>query len=207
MLASLIRNVFKAPTKDKDEKIKRSVSVPTSSFAEEQDSGIFTDDGGLIILSNDDPNEDKLNMLLNDDFPTDASLLSGEGNNDRLFMDDIKVDVTLRTQLGQAPALMLLITDPGRDSENPDQPPCKSMQVSICFEVGLNGRISVVDSAGLVKDNNGSSGDTDMQGMENSETKLQEVHKKIVRVLEISQDIGILVEWVLRWLRQRAGSG
>jgi hypothetical protein len=40
-----------------------------------------------------------------------------------------------------------------------------------------------------------------------SDSELQNVHKKIARVLEISQDIGILVEWVLRWQRQRAVSG
>jgi hypothetical protein len=32
------------------------------------------------------------------------------------------------------------------------------------------------------------------------------VHKKIARVLEVSQDLGILVEWVLRWLQQRTGN-
>jgi hypothetical protein len=80
------------------------------------------------------------------------------------------------------------------------------VQVSICFEVGLNGRISIVDVAEL-RGQNGDGGDTEMQGTDAAGPKLQDMHEKIARVLEISQDLGILVEWVLRWLRQRAGSG
>jgi hypothetical protein len=80
------------------------------------------------------------------------------------------------------------------------------VQLAICVEVGLNGRISVVDSSGLGIDQE-EGGDAEMQGTDSSGTQLQEIHKKIASVLEISQDLGILVEWVLRWQRQRAGSG
>lgn len=119
------------------------------------------------------------------------------------YLDDVRVDVTLRTQIGQAPALMLLITDSSNNAENTVREP---VQVSICFEVGLNGRISIADVAEL-KGQSRDGGDTEMQGSDAAGPKLQDMHEKIARVLEISQDLGILVEWVLRWLRQRAGSG
>jgi hypothetical protein len=166
-------------------------------------------------LNNDDPNEERLNLLLglssSDDSKTDSgveiSSPSGGKSPNQLSVDDVKVDVTLRIQLGQAPALMLLITD--QRDYNEKRETARSMQtprqIAICFEVGLNGHISVVDTAGLVEGEK--SGDTEMQGMDNLDPGLQDVQKKIARVLEVSQDLSILVEWVLRWMQQRAGNG
>lgn len=144
-------------------------------------------------------------MLLSDGFPTaeNSGIFSWSNDqDDRLFMNDVKVDVTLRTQLGQSPALMLLITNPGKNIGSAEKFVRESVQVSLCFEVGLNGRISVVDSSGL-NATNGDAGDTEMQGTDDK-PDLQDLHKKIARVLETSQDLGILVEWVLR---ERLGSG
>lgn len=180
-----------------------SEESPTPS---REDSVLFTGQEGLINLSNIDPNEEKLNSLLSGGFSAaslshdDSGLSDGSNPN----FDDVKVDVTLRTQLGQAPALMLLITDPARDA---GQSAREAVQVSLFCEIGLNGYIAVVDSAGLVKTEAREGEDTEMQESEDPELKLQDMHKKIARVLEISQDLGILVEWVLRWLRQRAASG
>ena len=97
---------------------------------------------------------------------------------------------------------MLLVTDSSSNAEKTEREP---VQVSICVEVGLNGRITVVDVAELTAQR-GDGDDAEMQGTD-AQPKLQDMHEKIARVLEISQDLGILVEWVLRWLRQRAGSG
>lgn len=160
---------------------------------------------GLIILSNDDPNEDRLNALLGGGLDSRTSSATNNGQSSESIDDRVMVDITLRTQLGQAPAIMLFITDPSKASEKygHDDP-----LISICFEVGLNGRISVVDSSGLVQDKKqDSSGDSDMHETSDTGSELQNVHKKIARVIEISQDIGILVEWVLRWQRQRAAGG
>ncbi|KAJ5172969.1 hypothetical protein N7492_005562 [Penicillium capsulatum] len=208
LLASLVRKIFQ-PAKGKDEKRALSKSTSTGSLAPtSEDSNPFTGQGGLITLSNDDPNEDRLNSLLSSGFAgsgltqNDTSLRDGE---DPKFAD-VKVDVTLRTQLGQAPALMLLITDPGEDGGNSAREPA---QVSLSCEIGSNGRIAVVESAGLAKTEAGVAGepgDTEMQGTDESGSKLQDLHRKIARVLEISQDLGILVEWILHWLRQRAVS-
>jgi hypothetical protein len=166
-------------------------------------------------LNNDNPNEERLNLLLglsssvnskNDSGVEISTPSSGGKSPNQVSVDDVKVDVTLRIQLGQAPALMLLITDQ-RNYESPEtarsiQPP---RQIAICFEVGLNGQISVVDTAGLLDSEQGV--DTEMQGMDNLDPGLQDVQKKIAKVLEVSQDLSILVEWVLRWMQQRAGNG
>lgn len=206
MLASLLRKVFQPP-KEKEDTGTLSKSTSNGSLAS-QGSELFTGREGPITLSNDDPNEDKLNGLLSTGFAAaesaqDDSFLS-DGSNNQTFADDVKVDVTLRTQLGQAPALMLLITAPGQNVGPSVYEPAR---ISLVCEVGLNGRVTVVDSAGLVKAEGGEGGDTEMQGAQDSGAELQVTHKKIARVLEISQDLGFLVEWVLRWLRERAGSG
>ncbi|KAJ5168131.1 Mediator complex subunit Med1 [Penicillium canariense] len=208
LLASLIRNIFNQPAKDTDDQQEPSKVTPTSSSDPAgQKSWGFPAQDGIITLSNDDPNEEKLKALLGDGFSraflvsSNASPFPGED-----YLDDVKVDVTLRTQLGQAPALMLLITDPGNNADKSLREP---VHVSICFEIGLNGRVSVVDTAELLNGGaeGGDGGDAAMQGTNAAGPALQDIHKKIARVLEISQDLRILVEWVLRWLRQRAGGG
>ncbi|KAJ5631166.1 uncharacterized protein N7484_011266 [Penicillium longicatenatum] len=208
LLASLIRKVFKVPAKEKNDitaSVKMTPTKSSSGLSSGPDSSLFNGSESTITLSNDDPNEEKLNMLLNNGFPTaDNSGGFSWSNNqdDRLFMNDVKVDVTLRTQLGQAPALMLLITNPGKNIGSIEKFVRQSVQISLCFEIGLNGRISVVDSSGL-NATNGDPGDTEMQGADDKPS-LHDIHKKIARVLETAQDLGILVEWVLR---ERLGSG
>ncbi|KAJ5544696.1 hypothetical protein N7461_007000 [Penicillium sp. DV-2018c] len=215
VLASLIRKTFQVPAKE------QATATETSSAAPQdpRDPPIQTIDqlfaageDGPIILNNDDPNQERLDLLLgltslNENLTeTETGLLtpSGDGKDSKqLSKDDVKVDVTLRVQLGQAPALMLLITDQRVQKENTGTDGSVQIpkQIAICFEVGLNGRISVVETAGLVDDERGD--DTEMQGAGQS---LPDIQRKIVRVLEVSQDLSILVEWVLRRM-QRASNG
>lgn len=217
MLANLIRKTFHLPPKDQAKATESSNATPQKTRAPPvQTPDLFAGHDGPIILNNDDPNEERLNLLLglgsSDDTKNDSGVeistpSSGGKSPNQLSGDDVKVDVTLRIQLGQAPALMLLITDQRNYNESPET--ARSIQtprqIAICFEVGLNGQISVVDTAGLVDGENG--GDTEMQGMDNLDSGLQDIQKKIARVLEVSQDLSILVEWVLRWMQQRAGNG
>lgn len=176
-------------------------SIPADPISE-----LLSQNDGLTILSNEDPNEDRLNFLLGDGLESCTDCATNGQSSDPTD-DGIKVDITLRTQLGQAPAVMLFITD---STKTTDQTQHDDPLISICFEVGLNGRISTVDSSGLVQGKTQHyNGDSEMHGADDSgsEWELQNIHKRISRVLEISQDIGILVEWVLRWQRQRAVSG
>jgi hypothetical protein len=170
-----------------------------------------TKENKVIVLSNKDPNEQKLDFLLNGINKSNATA-TGSGKHIAMspsislhehaaHQEEVKVDVTLRTQLGQSPVIMLLFTveDPRLASSSAETALSK---VSISLEIGPNGRISVVDMTGLL--DNETAADSE-NGAHNSESyKLQQ---KIARVLEISQDIGILVEWVARWVRQQKGRG
>lgn len=173
-----------------------------------QELGFVTGKEGIITLSNDDPDEHKLNFLLDGGFPgphDDASPFSkGSTSSELMHLHDVKVDVTLRPHLDKPPALMLLITDPDQHAK---QSGGTLARVSIWFEIGLNGRVTVMETSGLIEDSDEKQGDAEMQGTDETGSKLQDLQKRIARVLETSQDLGIVVEWVLRWLRQRDGSG
>ena len=203
LLASLIQKIFNAPdasndrTKDKERESKGGPHRASKAGVR--------NDKGLIVLSNDDANEEKLDYLLT----------GGRRSSEVKDMgSDIKVDVTLRTPLGQAPVIMVLFAakDDAPDHGTTDPEPAWFDVVSVSIEIGLNGRISIVDTTGLGEDvasaDGGSSegeGEGEGEG-ESDEARKQEgpeLRRRMVRVLEISQDLGILVEWMLRWLRQR----
>lgn len=167
--------------------------------------------GDIIILSNDDPNEKRLNSLLGGFGQAGAhtigkgkGAMDGSSDDDSTTEDDVKVDVTLRTQLGQAPVIMLLFTvDNLQGKPTLDQEYSTLSKVSVSLEVGLNGRVSVIDMTGLFDDENTSMDPMDTQASGGHDNEVSELQKTIARVLEVSQDLGILVEWVLRWARQR----
>lgn len=194
-LANMIHRIF-----DRSSEAHESKQDPGAEGSQQPTKPQEKD--GITILSNQNPNEQKLDALLkgfslNERTPTSGSTLEG------VSQDDVKVDITLRTQLGQAPVLMLLIAtnDSNQTIENN-----QLSRISISFEVGLNGRISVVDTSGLWDDES-SSHKADEQEVDNQTQKNEasELPRKISRALEVSQDLGVLVEWVLRW-RQRKNS-
>lgn len=163
-------------------------------------ANINKEKSGLVILSNQNPNEQKLDALLGEN----EDILNLKGGSEAISRDDVKIDITLRTQLGQAPVLMLLFTfnDGGPENDSKLESDYSS-RISISFEVGLNGHISVVDTSGLC-DDQPSSDENKGEGQENDgrQVKTSELQKKIARALEVSQDLGTLVEWVLQRRRQ-----
>lgn len=208
-IANLFRKVFCHPVTEKTDKQGFSkAAASNTSLPADQDMPFVTGKEGIITLSNDNHSEDKLDYLLSGTFPAPSSepfgISSKATNSHHVFSDDVKVDVTLSPQLERPPALMILITDPSGGSKEPLREP---VRVSLCFHIGLNGRVTVEDSSGLEKGSNEGHGDTEMQGADEDGSRLHEIHRKLARVLEISQDLGILVEWVLRRLRQRDGRG
>ncbi|KAB8278976.1 mediator of RNA polymerase II transcription subunit 1-domain-containing protein [Aspergillus minisclerotigenes] len=210
-LANMIRNIFSPPSKSDDNRKDAQTDSPKSPASQLK----FTEPGkpkkNVITLSNKDPNEKKLDWLLKGLHSTDRMKEKGkdtaksnaEGVDDDV--DEVKVDVTLRTQLGQAPVVMLLFTvnDSPGSAESAKEETTIS-KVSVSLEVGLNGRVSVVDMTGLL-DHCSSLGDMDVQMTDGQKNEVIELQNKIARVLEISQDIGTLVEWILRWMQQRKG--
>ena len=192
----MIRKIFHSPTEGHSKEDSASGPkdpINTKRFPYHWAPGVSREKDGVIILSNEDPNEAKLNSLLEG---VRAEGLTG----DATASDDVNVEVTLRVPLGQSPLIMLLFTAKDALASTDESGP-RSMSIS--FEVGLNGRVSVVETAGLLdepttEDNKGES----QKDQGNEELEL-ELRKKMSRVLETSQDIGILLEWVLRWRRQQ----
>ncbi|KAL2826127.1 mediator of RNA polymerase II transcription subunit 1-domain-containing protein [Aspergillus cavernicola] len=197
-LANIIRNIFPLPSKFDD---VRKNSEQARQQALEKDN--TKNKGNITILSNENPNEKKLNLLLGlSHLEGDAMEVEEEDFESDPTANELKVDVTLRTQLGQAPVIMLLFTV---DRSIPSSPFIAIKghpwsKVSISFEVGLNGRVSVVDATGLFDDENNAN-------THENEDPARELLSKLARVLETSQDIGILVEWVRRWVRQQKSRG
>ncbi|KAL6232704.1 hypothetical protein BDW75DRAFT_15960 [Aspergillus navahoensis] len=194
-LANLIRGTFPPHDRMKSEQERPK---PTTQPQDENYKTIRH--GDITILTNENPNEKKLNMLLGlaDDIKVEDKVQGSDS-------DELKVDVTLRTQLGQAPLIMLLFTVNCASSSG-HGPEDLVSKVSIAFEIGLNGRVSVVEITGLLDDENGST-DGASPETEVAEDPTHELQGKLAHVLETSQDIGILVEWVLRWVRQRKSRG
>lgn len=221
MLASFVRKIF-TPSDNKDAK-QTSKATKLTDRPDVKDSVFLVSSSGendLIVLSNDDPKEDRLNSLLNGYFHSDSatsyrSVQNGvaksiDGSSAFLSPnvrnDDIKVDITLRTQIGQPPLIMLLfsVEDEGISPSTPFSGQFDVRQISIHFEIGLNGRITVTRAMGLWDEDlveNGDSSDTQVNNEPRPE--VQAMQKKLAKVLEASEDLGILVEWVLQWLRQR----
>lgn len=202
LVASFIQKIFSRPAKTDTSKKNTNVTESNGSLKVRgiSKSEPRTRKDDLVILSNDDPNEDRLNALL-----------SGLNIHETLgAIDDVIVDITLRTQLGQAPVIMLLFTvnDDPPDASTPDMGTFDGLNIiTVSFEIGPNGRISIVDTMGLWDDDFTDNGENpDAETSDARKHEVLETQKKMARVLEISQDIGIFVEWIVRWLRQRKGS-
>ncbi|KAL2855218.1 mediator of RNA polymerase II transcription subunit 1-domain-containing protein [Aspergillus pseudodeflectus] len=197
-LANLIRNTF--PVASKHEAGKAPEQIQKQS--PEKDKAKCN----ITILSNENPNEKKLNMLLGLQQQEGVKSEEGQVDGETTPSDELKVDVTLRTQLGQAPMIMLLFAidrPPSSDSTSDD---LFLTKVSISFEVGLNGRVSMVEVTGLLDDEDNSANDANVN-TQAADAPTQQLQSKLAQVLETSQDIGILVEWVLRWVRRRQSRG
>lgn len=129
------------------------------------------------MLSNGDTNEDLLNSLLREstDSTGPISIYNDPQTGDN---SDIRVDITLRTQVGQAPLIILSITLPET-----------RQKASVSFEIRLNGRVNVIQVS-------------DLAGSESqNDQSLAKIHKRLNRVLEVSEDLSILVEYVVGRLR------
>jgi hypothetical protein len=183
-LASLIQKVF--PSEKVDDRTGTHHSKPRAAAGANPNgfSNLSTQASHITVLSNDDPDEEVLDFLL--DAPVDHNVSKdpwgGTDDRDRfrdVLDNDIKVDITLRTQIGQAPLLMLLVTVPDAAAWTSEAP-----SISIHFEVRLNGHIHVTHVAGL-----GTPAD-DVQ-------ETQKMHKKLGRALDATEDLSLVVEWVL----------
>ncbi|KAJ9310777.1 hypothetical protein DTO271D3_8952 [Paecilomyces variotii] len=198
LLESLLRNVFSRSGENNvrapDAKITRA------AVSSDHPSGSLLSGTHVSVLTNHDPTEDRLGSLLRDldenraEDSMDITVDEGPSKE----TDNLKVDITLRTQIGQAPVIMLLFPierEPGKGSALASGGNDVRMG-SLNIEIGLNGRVSVNQIQGL----------WDVEEAQDSSAprpEVQELQKKLAKVLETSEDLGILVEWILRWMRRR----
>jgi hypothetical protein len=147
----------------------------------------------LLVLSNDDPNETFIHTLLNPNIGTGAGLSENELPKKDA---EVRIDITLRTQVGQPPLIMVLFAVINKDLSLQSE----IWQVSVNFEVRLNGRIAVTHVAGLWGENShvDSSSNLEEQLRTGPRPEVREMQARLSRVLETSEDIGILVEWILQ---------
>ncbi|KAL4881702.1 mediator of RNA polymerase II transcription subunit 1-domain-containing protein [Aspergillus karnatakaensis] len=200
-LANIIRSTFPLPKPDSPASSSQNQSRNLTGQPQEFQNGTMKSNGNITILSNENPNERKLDALLG--LLSGADDVNEEGQSEGSDVE-LKVDVTLRTQLGQAPVIMLLFPVNRPVSSQPNSADLHS-KASINFEIGLNGRVSVVDVTGLLDDESNPTNDAS-SGSKSTEKLLEQtldLQSKLAQVLETSQDIGILVEWVLRWIRHQ----
>ncbi|OJJ49280.1 hypothetical protein ASPZODRAFT_129711 [Penicilliopsis zonata CBS 506.65] len=191
-LSSIVRRTFTSSPDRREPNTQPSTSESVCKAPEFPDPEAFASGSGIVMLSNDDPNEERLDSILGGGQLSNVAF-GPVGDDSHQRRTDVKVDVTLRTQLGQPPVLMLLIT-----ANNGSDKATRSERISISFEVGLNGSISIVDSTGLWGDETGTSVESsDMKTVDEKKQEALEAEKKIARVLETSHDLSVLVEWVL----------
>jgi hypothetical protein len=207
VLATLIQKIF-PPGSQGDEAKEASQQRSNPKAPRSKDDHI-------TVFSNEDPNEDLLNYLLDAPANPDAMDIVSDSPGEKTstlgkhprfgpaFDNDVRVDITLRTQIGQAPLIMLLFTviDTESRSSEPSSRGLAIRKISINFEIGLNGRITVTQLTGLVDGEPASNEDND-QNNDVPRTE-QEIQDKLGRVLETSEDLGMLVEWVLLRLEKK----
>jgi hypothetical protein len=176
MLATLLQRVF--PRKEiVGRSAHESKGSSKTSVTLSMSGNSTTTTEQVSILSNGDANEDFLNSLLMES--TDSTgTISLHNDSQTGDESDIQVDITLRTQVGQTPLIILSITLPET-----------RQKASVSFEIRLNGRVNVVQVSG-------------MAGPESlNDQSMAKIHKRLNRVLEVSEDLSILVEYVVSQLR------
>jgi hypothetical protein len=69
-----------------------------------------------------------------------------------------------------------------------------SRPITMRIDVNRNGRLNVSELAGI---------SFNEEGPADLEAKQKELSKKLARTLESSQDLSLLAEWTLRWVRRQ----
>ena len=70
--------------------------------------------------------------------------------------------------------------------------------ITVRININLDGRVNVAEVTGVWDDDDGTEQDnTDRT------TEAERLCQKLSKVLETCEDVGMLVEWLLRWVRRR----
>ncbi|KAL2381065.1 hypothetical protein BDBG_02215 [Blastomyces gilchristii SLH14081] len=158
----------------------------------------------VTFITNIKPVVSKLNSMLSSDPKPRNDKRSGfdaqfavSSSTPSPSNDDRRVDISLRTPISGPPSLLLLFNAPNR---NPNISMENPTTITINVDIGLNGNITVSRVAGMCDDRSNSGGGLtdDAPG-----AGPRDLSRKLARVLQTSEDLGMLVEWVLKWMRKQ----
>lgn len=146
------------------------------------------------VISNVSPTVSKLKSLLanetgwhNGAHPVaETSGVSGSPYT----LEEIVIDVSLRTPISSPPSILLLFNTTE-----------EAAAITINVDIGANGQIHVSNISGPWDDNNNTNGSF----IGHARAESQDLCDKLAKVLETCEDLGLLIEWVLRWMRQQKG--
>ncbi|KAI1969745.1 hypothetical protein LOZ51_003059 [Ophidiomyces ophidiicola] len=194
LLSNLLRRVFNDSTADP--RTNRSISP------EKPEPHVFTEstpDG--YYISNINPTERQLDsMLLKTrrggfrSSPSDTQTLRPLPAETGL-----RADISLRTPIGGVPSIIVVFSvDETLLNNEPTLPYAVSemtpQTVMMNVEIRLNGTISISEVSGLWQDEH----DDDK-----TEAERKTFCAKASKVLETCEDVGLLIEWVVRWMRKQ----
>ncbi|PGH15295.1 hypothetical protein AJ79_02460 [Helicocarpus griseus UAMH5409] len=199
LLSSLLQRTFTSPS-DKVGMTDKTRPLTSPS------SPKLTSKSDIIFIRNVSPTVSKLDSLLSDDY----KLGSGQWNGDASAfaesstlppaIGDRKIDISLRTPISASPSLLLLFNAP---NETPHETSDTVMEnpktITINVDIGPNGNITVSRVAGVFNTVNNEERSRD----DISATVARELAQKLAKVLQTSEDLGMLVEWVLKWMRKQ----
>ncbi|OJD19662.1 hypothetical protein AJ78_00394 [Emergomyces pasteurianus Ep9510] len=196
LLSSLLQKAFAAPT-NKTATVGPNKSQPPDSPTEAPKSDI-------TVISNISPTVSKLNSMLSGDFNERISSNSSSAAPSSALSsaaEERKIDISLRTPISASPSLLLLFNAPsGQTNTNTSMDNPKTLTINV--DIGLNGNITVSRVSGMCPDNNYGEGETS----QHDNSREQELSQKLARVLQTSEDLGMLVEWALKWVRKQQES-
>jgi hypothetical protein len=150
--------------------------------------------GSVSVISNISPTTSKLRSLLADETNQhDGAHANGEPSGSPSSQDlspETKIDISLRMPISSPPSILLLFNTREEASI-----------IAINVEIGLNGQINVSNVSGPWDSIDHDSTDSGLT--RDPRTESQELRDKLTKVLETCEDLGLLIEWVLRWMRQQ----
>lgn len=116
----------------------------------------------------------------------DSLLTEGNSGDSAEAVYKTKVDVSLRTPGSGPPSILLLLF-----------PEIGKPAITMNIEIGPNGRINIPDSSGIWENITG-----DPHDRPNGE-EVEKLHALIAQSLEMSEDLGIFIQWTLQWIKDR----
>ncbi|KKZ62905.1 hypothetical protein EMCG_02750 [[Emmonsia] crescens] len=196
LLSSLVQKVFTTPSN------KTVTPNPMSSASSKQ-----TSKSDITFISNISPTVSKLNSMLSGDSKHANDKRSGLNSpfaapsiTSSSTTDDRKIDISLRTPISTSPSLLLLFNAPNRA---PNALMDNPKTITINVDIGLNGNITVSRVAGMCDDRENNEGREETLGDAPGTEETRELSRKLATVLQTSEDLGLLVEWVLKWMRKQ----